>query len=473
MYQGKFHGGNDSLLWTYWGPDRLDLSLSRTQSDEQRQVRALASGLRVNSASDDPSGLAIAENLQTQVGGMQQAAQGVQTASNMLDVADGALDNVQMILQRVRSLIVEARNDFASPGDLQQIQTQIDQMMQEIDKIAGNAKFNGVTLFDGSHDDSPAGINSIKQVTPAIPPPAGPNSGSSNVTNADGMGNPGPLVTLVGNGIPPTGYFIPAYMAFQITGYSDSAVDPDSGMNVGPGVYITFTAYSTDPNLGAKPIFTDTSAVPVNSGQFPSTYVAPGGPYTLLDFQVANLTAADVGTTIAFESTLGKDQAAGTALQVNDHGNEGTVVNVSLPTITAQALSLAGLSVQPSDEINVWNQDIGNSVTNAVPAGAAEQRVDDAMDQISQARAQIGAQTVALNASASDLSAQIVNEVASESEIRDDDVGQSSSELAKDQVLTQITTGVLSQMQIMASLVLELFAPPAQTSNPPQTSQPV
>ncbi len=305
-------------------------------------MRALASGLRVNSASDDPSGLAIAETLQAHVGGMEQAVTDVQTAGNMLNTADAALGDVQMILQRVRSLVVQARNDFASPGDLQHIQDQIDQLMQEINKIAGNAKFNGVTLFDGSHDTSPDGVNSIKQVTPATPAPAGPNSGSSNVTNADGLGNPGPLVTLVGNGIPPSGYFVPAYMTFQVTGYSDNAVDPDSGMNVGQGVYISFTAYSTDPNLGAKPIFSDTSAVPINSGQFPTTYAAPGGPYTLLDFQVANLTAADVGTSIAFESSLGKTQAAGTALQVNDRGSEGTVVNVSLPTITAQALELIG-----------------------------------------------------------------------------------------------------------------------------------
>ncbi len=438
------------------GAGQVELNLSRTQIDEEKQVRALASGLRVNSASDDPSGLAISQKLQAQVGGMQQASQNVQEAGNLLSASDGALNNVQLILQRVRSLVVEARSDLNSAGDLQDIQSEINSLMDEVNKIAGNAKFNGVTLFDGSHDTSAAGQNSIKQVQSALPAPSGPNSGT-NVTNADGLGNPGPLVTLVGNGIPPAGFFVPAYMVFQVVGYSDNAVDPDSGMNVGQGVYIKFSAYSTDPNLGAAPIYTDTSAVAINSGQFPTTYVAPGGPYTLLDFQVANLTAADVGTQIAFETSQGQSAGTGTGLHVNDGGSEGQAIDVSLPTITTDALNLSGLSVQPADQIDYTNTDIGSSGNNQLVAGAAEQRVDDALDQISQARAQIGAQTVAMNENAGNLSQQIVSQTASISAIRDADVGQSAAALAKDQVLSQIGISVLSQMQLEAKLTIELF----------------
>ncbi len=328
-----------TLFMDVLGAGQVLLNLSRTQSSEEKDVRALATGLRVSSASDDPSGLAVSQRLQTQVSGMQQAAQNVQNAGNMLNVADSALNNVQSILQKVRSLIVEARTDFASPSDIQEIQTQIDQLLQEVDKIAGTASFNGVTLFDGTHDTSPGGVNTVQQVSAAIAG-TGPNAGQTNVTNANGLGTPGPLVTLVGHGVPSSGYFTPAYMEFEVTGYRSNAVDPDSGVAVGPGVFITFSAYSTDPNLGAAPLFTDVSAVPVNAGAIVSTYVDPGNPSTLLDFQVANLTQADVGTAIAFETVLGKTAAAGSAIEVNDQGSEGGVIGISLPTITAQALNI-------------------------------------------------------------------------------------------------------------------------------------
>ncbi len=169
------------------------LNLARTQFDEQRQVNALASGLRVQSAADNPSGYAIAQTIQTRVSGLQQGVQNVQAASNLLNVADATMAGVQAILQRIHTLIVQSRSDLQSNNDLQNIQTEISQLLNEIDKIASDAQFNGLQLFGGQFDNTAAIAPSVT-IVPSQPNADG-SAPSPNVTNADGFGNPGPLVS--------------------------------------------------------------------------------------------------------------------------------------------------------------------------------------------------------------------------------------------------------------------------------------
>ena len=143
-------------------------NLSIVQSNLSSDTRALASGLRVQSAADDPSGLAIAETIQSKVAGLQQAVTNVQTGGNLLNVADAALSSVQNILQRVRSLVVESRSDLNSNGDLQNIQAEINTMLAEVNKISSDTSFNGLNLFDGSLDTTQATPYSVKQVASPI-----------------------------------------------------------------------------------------------------------------------------------------------------------------------------------------------------------------------------------------------------------------------------------------------------------------
>src|SRR5579862_1643800 len=125
-----------------------------TQNRLATDVNALASGLRVRSASDDPSGYTISETLQTKVAGLQQSTTNVQTANNLLNVADGALSSIVLVLQRIRSLVVESNSDVNSQNDLQNIQSEINQLLLEINRIAANTSFNGLSLFNGNFQQS-------------------------------------------------------------------------------------------------------------------------------------------------------------------------------------------------------------------------------------------------------------------------------------------------------------------------------
>lgn len=438
-----------------------NISLAKTK--ELDDVNALASGLRVRSASDDPSGYAIAQTLQSRVSGLQQSVGNVQTANNALAVADAALSTVQDVLQRIRTLTVEAASDFESQDDLSRIQTEIGQLLDEINKVSESVQFNGRTLLNGAFDTSPG----VQAAWVQVPSPAAPTNAvtsGSDVGDADGAGNAGPLITFTA---PPVygGNFTPAFMVFTITGYSDDAIDPDSGADVGPGVYFQAQFYSTDPAFGAAPMMTDTTAIAVNSGQIgPTSYANPGsysgGPSLLLlnNFVVANLTAGDVGASIAFVTTAAKAAGTGSSLYVNDGGGEGTVVPIDLPAMNTTALGLNGITVMAPAAVDVYDDPIGQVSGNQLAVYDAQSRVDSALQSVETARAQVGAQTVSLGEDADNASLTIVNETASESSIRDADIGATATDYTKQQLLGSIGTTVLANIQADAQMVVRLVA---------------
>src|SRR5450755_938299 len=132
----------------------VSLNLNKNQSALASSVSKLSSGLRINTAADDPSGLAIAEKLQSQVNGFDQAVSNVQDATNAATTAEGALQTTTDILQRIRSLAVEASSDTNTQSDKGNLQTEVKQLLQEVNSISQNTKFNGSSLLDGSHAGS-------------------------------------------------------------------------------------------------------------------------------------------------------------------------------------------------------------------------------------------------------------------------------------------------------------------------------
>lgn len=445
-----------------YGMDQLLYNAYSNQENLRKTASRLSSGLRIQTAADDPSGLAIAENLTTKIGGLQQSVNNVQTGHNLLTVADGALAETQRILQRIRNLIVESRSDINSQSDLSNIQSEIDELLLEVNRIGSDTNFNGLKLFTGNFDTglpnpTPFGAQAVSSFVLA----PGGYQGSSSVSSG------GPLITIPGNGVSGKGSFTPSLMFFQVIG-SDAvnAVDPDTGISVGPGVYLLFEAYSTNPSLGGSPTFKDVSAVPINSGPITTSYTTPAsfgaggsGPASeLLTFTLANLTLNDVGVTQAFETTNGTTTTAGAnPLTINDGGQEGSTISISIPTINTNTLNLSGISVMPTTVINYQDQPQGQDPSNLVPAGDAEIRTDAALDQISQARAQIGAQMVSTQEDSNNDGIAITNYTASESSIRDLNVGSAVTEFTREQILTQVGTSVISQYQVDARQLTALM----------------
>ena len=117
----------------------------------QKSMERLSSGLRINSAADDPSGLAISEKMRAQIRGLKQASENTEDAINFLSTAEGALNQTTSILQRMRELTIKAQNSgVLSDTDKVAIDLEMEQLRDEIDRIAHSTTFNTKNLLDGS-----------------------------------------------------------------------------------------------------------------------------------------------------------------------------------------------------------------------------------------------------------------------------------------------------------------------------------
>jgi flagellin len=135
---------------------QTQISLGNSSMAVSTAMQRLSSGLRINSAADDAAGYAISQGLTSQVNGLQQASQNVSDATSMVQTADSALNNVQSMLQRVSELAVQYQNGDLSSSDKSDIQGEVNQLTQEIDRQRGAVQFNGINLLDGSAGSSGA-----------------------------------------------------------------------------------------------------------------------------------------------------------------------------------------------------------------------------------------------------------------------------------------------------------------------------
>jgi flagellin len=124
--------------------------LSATSDAISQSMERLSSGLRINKAADDAAGLGISEKMRSQIRGLAQAQRNIQDGVSMVQTAEGNLDEVHSILQRVRELAVQYRNGSLSAAGKGAIQSEVDQLSQEITRIGTAAVFNGVSLLSGT-----------------------------------------------------------------------------------------------------------------------------------------------------------------------------------------------------------------------------------------------------------------------------------------------------------------------------------
>jgi flagellin len=112
-------------------------------------MEKLSSGLRINRAGDDASGLAVSEKMRSQIRGLRQAVANSQNGISFIQTAEGYLQESQDILQRLRELSVQASNGIYSNEDRMQIQVEVSQLVSEINRIASHAQFNGMNMLTG------------------------------------------------------------------------------------------------------------------------------------------------------------------------------------------------------------------------------------------------------------------------------------------------------------------------------------
>ena len=128
-----------------------DRSLKVTQTSLTKEMEKLSSGLRINRAGDDASGLAVSEKLRSQIRGLNQASTNASNGISFIQVTEAYLQETQDIIQRIRELAVQAANGIYSAEDRMYIQVEVSALVDEIDRIASHAQFNGMNLLTGRY----------------------------------------------------------------------------------------------------------------------------------------------------------------------------------------------------------------------------------------------------------------------------------------------------------------------------------
>ncbi|EKD80946.1 MAG: hypothetical protein ACD_39C02082G0001, partial [uncultured bacterium] len=125
-------------------------NLTQTSNRLEKSIEKLSSGLRINRAADDAAGLSISEKMRRQIRGLNRAVLNAQDGVSMLQTAEGALNETHSILHRMRELAIQSSNDTLTSGDRLEIQKEVVQLRDDLDRIARNTEFNTKKLLDGS-----------------------------------------------------------------------------------------------------------------------------------------------------------------------------------------------------------------------------------------------------------------------------------------------------------------------------------
>ena len=124
-------------------------TLGQTNVSTQKNIEKLSSGLRINRAGDDASGLAVSEKMRSQIRGLNRASANAQDGISFIQVAEAFLQETTDVMQRIRELSVQSSNGIYSAEDRLYIQVEVSQLVAEVDRIASHAQFNGMNMLTG------------------------------------------------------------------------------------------------------------------------------------------------------------------------------------------------------------------------------------------------------------------------------------------------------------------------------------
>jgi flagellin len=146
-------GGDSMIINHNVSADFANRALATRGRQVERSIEKLATGMRINRAGDDASGLAVSETLRSQIRGLRQAQRNAFDSISFIQTAEGSLQEVHSILHRLRELSVQSANAVYSDQDRSLLQIEVSQLIQEIDRIAESTEFNRFKILDGSNQD--------------------------------------------------------------------------------------------------------------------------------------------------------------------------------------------------------------------------------------------------------------------------------------------------------------------------------
>jgi len=374
-------------------------NLTSSSMDLATSLQRLSSGLRINSAKDDAAGLAISERMTTQISGMNVAMRNANDGVSLAQTAEGSLGSVSDSLQRIRELSVQSANATNSASDRAALDTEAQQLKNEIDRVATQTNFNGVNLLDGSF------TNQNFQI--------GANSGEtinvSSIVNAQSS----------------------ALGSIQTASAAEAAGDTASTAVAKGDITITDSA-GTAIDVGAFSTGTTTAGTASNVLDAINKVSSQTGVY-------ATITS---GTTD--QLTLTSDHAFTTV-------NTGTTAEAAATKLATGVA--AATTALPAASTGFSALDI----SSVGGANLAIRYMDSALSEVNTSRADLGALQSRFESVTSNLAVNSENISAARGRIQDTDFAAETANLTKNQILQQAGTAMLAQANQLPKSVLSLL----------------
>lgn len=478
-------------------------NLDLTSQSFAQAVQRLSSGLRINSAADDPSAMGVSQKLIAQINGSDQAQRNAQDAVSLLQVAQTGLNETLADLQRLNQLAIQASNGTLSSSDLQNIQLEVQGLVQDVDRVAQQTKYNSKILLNGALGASVSGggadiTNLQVQSGTAV---AGTYANSGVVTNATQSATQGNTTaaansTLTGGGsITITG---PTGLSQTFTSFAGETVSNfmqqvnnanlGVGMSVLGGRYVltsnNFGFNGTDANgnansTGPSAVTVAGSTTDVDFGNGATALNLTGGASSGSIVAGAFNAAAAVNGKIEFggvsvvltgsnsDQFVGTGAVAGITFRATNPGALSTVANADSITITQNsslqfqvgsgANNTIGLEVDAQTSLALGVNAL--NMTTQTGAEAAITPIQTAISQVSSALTNIGAIQTNLTDSGNLAGQQELNFQTANSNLTDANIPEETVKFTRDQILLQAGTAVLGQANQSAASILGLFSP--------------
>ena len=395
-------------------------NLGVTTSALSKSTEKLSSGYRINRAGDDAAGLAISEKMRGQVRGLERASTNSQDGISLIQTAEGALTETHSILQRMRELAVQAASDTNTDDDREQIQNEINQLTNEVDRIATTTEFNTKKLLDGS-------VKGAQQA----------KAGSVDLGSTFENGN----VELKLSGDLSTAGFTDVIRIQMVEDFTDTS---------GNAVITNATAQFSVTSLFGKEAKVKISENKLLINTFSVYGLTDSGPDTTnitIDISgVASLKAGDV-------ITISISQMKGNVAE--ESGKESVRLQVGANAGQEVALGIASMK---SKDLNIVDAK-GNALdlTDQKAASKAISAYDMAIRAVSTERAKMGAIQNRLEHTIANLDTSAENLQSAESRIRDTDMAKQMTEYSKQNILMQAGQSMLAQANQANQGVLSLL----------------
>ena len=373
-------------------------------------MEKLSSGLKINKAADNATGLAISEKMRSQIRGLDQASQNTQDGISVVQTAEGAIEEVGNIVQRMRELAVQGANETNTGSDRAKISEELTQLHEEIDRIAESTQFNGKDLLNGKNTVRVENGHKIDQ--------AGQGNADNKVKievqdgfDFDDLKADDLKVKLDGQG------------QISITGTTPSNKY---------GISVTGVDGTTKTKLAKDGIITIT-----DSNGKSIKFTATDG----IDFSTDQILGVKTATKTEIS---GKE----ISLQVGANTSDSQTLKVKIENVSTDSLGLDGDTITKMAKEGKKGTDAANTMIKSL---------DKALERVNTSRANLGAMQNRLETTASNLTTSNENLTAAESRIRDVDVAEEMMNLSKLNLINQAAQAMMSQAKSQPEGVMQLL----------------